>query len=96
MNAQLKGLEIECAVSGDHDFAIQDTVRRELILQRGDQFGKVTIERFLVAALNENFILIPKDDSPKSVPFWLKNPAVPLWDITDSLGKHWGDGRIYG
>ena len=96
MDAQLKSLEVESAIPGNHDFTIEDATGRQLILQRRDQFWKVAIERFLIAALDEDVVPVPKDDSSKSVPFGLKDPPIPLGKIADPFGEHWGNRRIHG
>src|SRR5215475_11845388 len=96
MNTQLESLEIESAIPGDYDFAVEDTVRWQLSLQGCQKFGEITVKRLLIAALNEDFIPVAKNNRSKSVPLRLEDPAISLRQITDSFGQHWEDRRIYG
>src|ERR1700744_831254 len=74
MNTKLEGIEIKRAANGDHDLAIQHIAVRELLKQWIDELGKVEIEGFLVAALDQDLVSIAKNQRAKSIPFRLKAP----------------------
>ena len=60
------------------------------------QLRKVTIERFFVAALDENFISIAKHQGSKTVPLRLENPIPLCGQFIHPLREHRQDRRIYG
>ncbi len=95
MQAQLQFVEIERAVLSDDDFAIGDIACGKIVPQGFEQFGEIAVERFLVAALNQNFLSIAEDDCAEAVPLWLINPILTRGQFFDSLGEHGQNRRIY-
>ena len=94
MKAKLQRIEVEPALRCYDDFAIQNATRWQLVPQRIHYLGKVTIERLFVAALNQDFVSVAKNDRPKAIPFRLKYPGAALRQLTNSLREHWQDRRI--
>src|ERR1041385_6941371 len=99
MQAQLQGVELERVVDGHHDLAIQHTPLRQLLFDRVDELWEVSIERPLVATLNENFVAVAKDQRAESVPLRLEDPAFTRRQLAHTLGEHWQyrrfDGKIH-
>ena len=54
MQPKLKGVEIEPARRGDHDFAVNDAAVRQARQKYVVQLGEVAVERPQVATLNED------------------------------------------
>jgi hypothetical protein len=46
--------------------------------------------------LNQDFLVIAKNEDPKSVPFRFKDPSISRWNFFHAFGKHRQDGRIDG
>src|ERR687892_1909054 len=88
MEAELQGLEVEAGLTGDHQLSIDHRSRRELLQDRGFELGKVSIQGFEVATLQEPFPAVPKEQHTESVPFRLVEPAVTLGQSLDELGQH--------
>src|SRR5436309_12171495 len=96
MKSELKGIEIETLIASDNDFPVEDALFRQLRFQRIDELGEISIERFLVAALNKNFIAVTEDECAESVPLRLEDPSFARWELADSLCEHRENGRIDG
>ena len=75
MNPQLQGLEVETARAGDDDFAVEDASIRQLRAQRVEQFGKVSIQGFLVAALQQDLLAVAKHQRAKAIPLGFEDPG---------------------
>jgi hypothetical protein len=88
MKTKLKGVEVETALVGDYEFSNQNTTRWQLRPQRLHHLRKISIQRLLVATLNQDFVSISKDQHSKSIPFWLENPFTALGQFSNSLGEH--------
>ena len=86
--AAAQRVEIQPARGGNHNLAIKHTPLRQLCPERCDEFRKVTVKRFRVAALQEHFIAIAKDQGAESIPLRLKNPAGAGGNLLNSLGEH--------
>ena len=65
MNPELKRFEIETAILCDYDFPIEDTASRELCAQGIDQLGKISVQRFRVAALNQDLVSVAEEQRAK-------------------------------
>jgi hypothetical protein len=96
MQSQLQPIEIEAVIMSDHDFSIQHALRRQSRKQRVDQFGKVPVQRLLVAALNENLSPVAENERPKAIPLGLKDPVVAGRQFRNPFGKHRQHRRIHG
>src|SRR5437899_12197068 len=96
MQSELKGLEVEAAVAGDDDPAIEDAPLGKLSLQNRDELREVPVERLLIATLDEELFDVAKDQRTKAVPLGLENPIVAGRQLGDAIGQHRKYGWIYG
>src|SRR5262249_49223326 len=85
---ELQRIEIEPAIFGNHDFTVQYATGGQLRPQWIEQFREVPVQRFFIPALNQDFVLIAKNQRPKSVPFGFEFPIAAVWNFIDSLGEH--------
>jgi hypothetical protein len=76
MNPQLQFLEVEPIVLCDNDFAVENASSGQLRIQRLEQLGKVSIQRFRIAALNKNFVPVAEDQRAKPVPLRFEDPGL--------------------
>src|ERR1700747_2412655 len=95
MNTELKGVEIEASFARDDDFAIENAAGSQLGSQRLQKFRKISVERLSISTLDQDLIVVAKDQCAKSVPFWLKKTHIPAWYFCNSFGEHRQDRRIY-
>ncbi len=77
MKSQLKRIEIKAVFADDHDFTIEDAAFRKLRLQHFDELGEITIERLLIAALDEDVVAITEYQRTKSIPLGSKIQSSP-------------------
>src|SRR5947207_7190614 len=56
MNAKLQCFEVERAISGEDDFAVDHGTRRQLRSKRPQQFGEVPVQRFFITALDKDLV----------------------------------------
>ena len=96
VNAKLKSVEIETALSHDNDLDIEDTPRRQRDSKGLQQFREVAVERLAIAALNDDVIVVAKDQCPEAVPFRFKYPVLSLRKLRYSFGEHRQYRRGYG
>ena len=94
MNTQLERIKIEAAVVGNDELTVEDALFGKLIAERREHLGEVAIERLFVAALQENFIAIAKNEDTEAVPLGLVDPAAFRRDGVDALREHGEKGRI--
>ena len=73
MNPQLQRLEVEAADIGDDEFAVEHTSRGKLRADRIEQLREIAIERFRIAALDQDFVAVAKDQRAKAVPLWFED-----------------------
>ena len=93
MNPQLQSLKVQPAILGDHNLPIEHAPIRQLRPQRFDQLRKIPVQRFLIPALQQNFIPIPKNQSTKPIPLRLEDPVGPCGSSSmrfESIGKTGG------
>jgi len=76
VEAQLERVEIEFVVSDNDNLTIEHATLRERGTQRIKQVREVAVERFLIAALDEDLVAIAEDEGAEAVPFGLENPIV--------------------
>jgi len=66
--------------------------------QRVDELREIAIEGFFVAALDEYFVFVAKDERAKAIPLWLDDPCVAgrIWgrQFIDSLCEHGQQRRV--
>lgn len=94
MNAELKGVEVQASIKGNHEFAVEHALFRELFAEGIDHLGEVAIERLFIAALEEDFVAIAKNQDPETVPLGLVDPVSLMRYFVHALGKHGKDWRI--
>src|SRR5262245_44327195 len=94
MQSHLQRLEIQRAVLHDHQLAVEHAALRKLRLDRRDQLREVTVEWFLVAALDEHFVAVAKDERAESVPLGLEDPSFTGRQLANSVGEHRQHWRI--
>lgn len=56
MDAKLQGIEVDAMLIRDDELAIEHAARWQLRLRGEKQFREVAIQRFFVAALNEEIV----------------------------------------
>ena len=76
MNPKLQFLEVEPIVLGDNDFAVENASSGQLRIQWLEQLGKVSIQRFRIAALNKDFVPIAEDQRAEPVPLRFEDPCL--------------------
>src|SRR5579863_469867 len=96
MNPKLQFLEVEPIVLCDNDFAVENASGGQLRIQRLDQLGKVSIQRFRIAALNKDFVPVAEDQRAKPVPLRFEDPHLALRQRVDSLREHRQHRRVHG
>src|SRR5580704_14946784 len=99
MNAHLQGLEVERAAPRHDDLAVEHRARRQLLPEGLDELGEITVERLLVAALEEDLVAVPEDEHAEAVPLGLEDPPVARRELARALGEHreerWLDGELH-
>jgi hypothetical protein len=94
VDALLKCPEVEAAVGGDDDLAVDDRARREVAPDGGHQLGEVARQRSLFAAADLDLVAIAEHDRAKAVPLGLVELA---WrNCRHRLGQHRRDRRHDG
>src|ERR1700694_4728596 len=76
MNPKLQFLEVEPIVLRDNDFAVEDASTGQLRAQWLDKLGKVSIQRFRIAALHKDFVPVAEDQRAKPVPLRFEDPCL--------------------
>ena len=71
MDPQRQPVEVEAALGGDHDLAVDHALLRELRADRLDQLGEVPRERLLVPAPDLDVVAVAEHDGAKAVPLRL-------------------------
>ena len=93
MKPKLQRVEVQAVRRRDHDFAVDDRVRREQAKTGVMQIGEVAIERAQVAALNEDIRFATKDNRAKAVPFRFIQETAAGRKRFGKLGQHRLDRR---
>src|ERR1700722_7939692 len=96
MDAELERIEVKTAGPGDDDLAVEHAAGGELLEEWFEEFGEVASERLLVAALDQQLIMIAEDERAKAVPLGLEDPGIAFGDIVDPFGEHGKDRRWNG
>src|SRR5215470_4457221 len=96
MNTELQRFEVQRGFPRDDDFAVEHRASRQLLADRIEQLGEISVERFLVAALDQYFVAVSKDQRAKTVPLRLKDPVSFRRKLSDSFCEHRQNGRING
>src|ERR1051325_5965059 len=94
MQAKLQSIKVELIVVHNDQFTIQHTTIGQVPAQRFDQFRKIAIEWFLIAALDQDFITITEYQGTESIPLGLEYPSSVCRDIVHALGEHRQHRRI--
>src|SRR5512145_1653271 len=96
MQPKLQRVEIETAVCDYDDLAVEYAPFRQLRPQCHQQLGKVAVQRFFVAALNEDLVLIAENQCAEAIPLRLEDPASFLRQTADALCEHRQYRRVHG
>ena len=96
MQAEREEVEVECAVVGDDDLAVEDAALGELGAERVEEVGEVAIEWLGVAALEVDVVAVAEDESAEAVPLGLEAPVAGGGDGVDALGEHGEERRREG
>src|SRR5215216_5183795 len=100
MKAKLQRLEIEGAVAGNDDLAVEHATRWQLCHQRRNQFRVVAGERLLVTTLDVDVISILEDEGAEPVPLRFEDPVAAFRQGAHPEGEHrrdrLDDGRHAG
>src|SRR5437762_7681894 len=92
MEAHLHRVEVQRAVAGDHDLAVERGVRRELVAELRE-LREVAEERALVPAPERKLAAVVLEHAAEAVPLRLVLP-VALRQLADELGLHRRKGDI--
>ena len=90
--AQRSYLETLCRETGEQ---FDETLSKADASKRIDELRKIPVERFLIAALDQNLVAIAKHQRAKSVPLGLENPFSARRQVTHPLGEHGQDRWVY-
>src|SRR5690242_21612697 len=95
MNAELQCLEVEPTILCDDDFAVEHAASGQLRLQWLDQFGKITVQRFSITALDQDLVPIAEHQRAKPIPLRFEDPGVSRRQFANTLREHGQDRRVY-
>src|SRR6266702_1439056 len=95
MNAELECVEVQSTSRCDHDFAVENATVRQLSPQRFHKLRKIPVQRFPVAALNQDFVGLAEDQCAKSIPLRLEQPVLSRGNFIHPFGKHRQDWRVH-
>jgi hypothetical protein len=90
----LEGVEVESPIARDSQLAIERAFFGKLFEDRIEHFGRIAIERFFVAALDQYFIAVTKDENAKPIPLGLVNPVASGRDLIEASGEPWKQRRV--
>src|SRR5438132_5798895 len=93
MQAHLHRVEVELALTVDHDLAVERGVRWQEVSER-TQLREITEERSSVAAPERQLTPIVLEDSAESVPLRLVLPALARRQRLDEEGLHRREGDV--
>ena len=94
MDAQSQSVKVQAAFSRNYNLTIEHAMLRQLFQERHTKFRKITVQRFAIAALYQQFILAAKDYRAESVPLRLKTPQIRIRrNLIYPLGEHRQDRR---
>jgi len=96
VDAQLEGVEVEMAAVGDDEFAVEGALLGQLAAKRVEHFGEVAVKGFLIAALEEDFVAVAKDEYAEAIPLGLVDPVALGGNGVNAFGEHGEDGRVCG
>src|ERR1700722_10631335 len=95
MQPQLQRLKIKPIIFDDNYLSIKHTTCGQSCAQGFQQLRKVTIKWFFVAALDENFISVPKHQCAKTIPLRLENPIAFYGEFVHTFCEDRQDRRVY-
>jgi hypothetical protein len=94
MQPQLERIEVERRALRDHELAVEHAALRQLCQEDVDDLGEVSIQRLLVAALDEDLVPVAEHEDAEAVPLRLEDPLVAAGQLADALGEHRVHRRI--
>src|SRR5260370_6145201 len=87
MEPELHRVEVENAVTRDHDLAVQSGVGRQEVT-KGSQLGEIAEQRPAVSRPEGDLATVVLEDTPEAVPFRLELPAGGVRKLFDELSLH--------
>src|ERR1700704_4986038 len=94
MEAHLHRVEVEHAVAGDHDLAVQSRVGRQKVTQ-GARLREIAEQRPTVPAPECALAAVVLEDAPEAVPLRLELPAVRVGKLFYELSLHRWEGHVW-
>ena len=94
MQSHLHRIEVEHAVPGDHDLAVEGGVGRQELTER-PQLREVAEQRPAVPRPERGLADVVLEHAPETVPLRLELPAVALGQLLDELGFHGWKGNVW-
>src|SRR5687768_8666418 len=90
MDAQQERLELQAAVAGDHDLAVEDEARLRAAdaAERLAELREVSVQGLQVPRLQVDLRAIAKDEGSETVPLRLVAPPVTDGQLRSGLGQH--------
>src|SRR5471032_191272 len=88
MDAQQERFEVETAGGGDDDLAVEYAAIGKSCGQRREELREVSVQRLLVAALQQDLVAVAEDERPKAVPLRLELPPLAIWQRGGRDGQH--------
>ncbi|RYZ58509.1 MAG: hypothetical protein EOP08_16200, partial [Proteobacteria bacterium] len=76
VHAELQGFEVEPALAGDDDLAVEHTALRQRCQTGIAKLGEVALERLLVSTLEHQPIAVPEHERAEAVPLRLEQLLV--------------------
>ena len=93
MDALLQRLEVEPALAGQDDLAVDHRALRQRGAELGDHLGEVAVQGLAVAAVDAQRVTVAEDDGAEAVPLGFVGPALAAGDVELQLGQHGADRR---
>src|SRR5882762_5618060 len=93
MQAHLHRVEVELAITLDHDLAVECGVGWQDVSER-TQLREIAEERSSVAAPERQLTPVVLEDSAESVPLRLVLPALARRQRLDEERLHWREGNV--
>ena len=94
MKPHLHRVEVQHAVAGDHDLAVEGGVGRQQVAQ-GTELGEVAEQRPAVARPEGELAAVVLQHPPEAVPFRLELPFARVRKLLHELSFHGRKGHVW-
>jgi hypothetical protein len=88
MQSLLQRVEVQAAGRRDHDLAVEDAARRQLLDQGVLELREVAVQRLEVAALQQEAVRVAESQRAKAVPLGFELEAGFIGQRVGDLGEH--------